>query len=288
MMKLMFLTMLCLLVVGNASAMFFIYIGDYVWEDLNRDGIQDSNEPPIPGVLMSYELVTNDNRFFSGSQVTDLNGEYLLGWFGFRGIITITAVIPEGYTLTSPFQGDDVDLDSNFQILDNNIAVFTANLDDLYMKCGSYYLSVDLGLVRVQKEFSNCRTIGFWKTNIQKYLKSSDPKGVQVQYEDLIDWLVKLNYYYRDNPFNLGCSDEQILNNAYDILSYKGSNIKNKLLRQLLACELNLVSNTYTFKDVSYHDSLCKSAEDALNTVVNHSVLHRLHNEIDWLNNQSK
>jgi len=35
-------------------------IGDYVWHDLNRNGIQDSGEPGIDGVILKLYLISND------------------------------------------------------------------------------------------------------------------------------------------------------------------------------------------------------------------------------------
>jgi len=52
-----------------------IGIGNYVWEDLNKDGIQDPNEPTIVGVDVNlYELNT-----LVGTATTDANGHYYFG-----------------------------------------------------------------------------------------------------------------------------------------------------------------------------------------------------------------
>lgn len=56
-------------------------IGDYIWEDVNGDGIQDSNEPALSGV--SINLVDEDGASVNdadgnpvGPEVTDDNGAY--------------------------------------------------------------------------------------------------------------------------------------------------------------------------------------------------------------------
>ncbi len=48
-------------------------IGDFVWNDRNNDGVQDSGEPGIPGVTVN--LLDADGNIIS-STTTDANGEY--------------------------------------------------------------------------------------------------------------------------------------------------------------------------------------------------------------------
>ncbi len=48
-------------------------VGDFVWYDLNRDGIQDAGEPGVPGVLVTLYNAANQPI---GSAVTDGNGAY--------------------------------------------------------------------------------------------------------------------------------------------------------------------------------------------------------------------
>lgn len=50
-----------------------IEIGDFVWVDANRDGIQDPGESPIPGVVV--ELVDRDGRVIA-TTTTDADGRY--------------------------------------------------------------------------------------------------------------------------------------------------------------------------------------------------------------------
>jgi len=52
-----------------------IEIGNYVWEDLNKDGIQDPDEPAIAGVVVNlYE-----EGVLVGTSTTDANGHYYFG-----------------------------------------------------------------------------------------------------------------------------------------------------------------------------------------------------------------
>jgi hypothetical protein len=50
-------------------------VGDYVWSDLNADGIQDPNEPGIGGMLVT---LFNSGGTPVGSAITDGTGHYLI------------------------------------------------------------------------------------------------------------------------------------------------------------------------------------------------------------------
>lgn len=50
-------------------------VGDFVWYDLNRDGLQDADEPGVPGVIATLYNAANQAV---GSAVTDGNGAYLI------------------------------------------------------------------------------------------------------------------------------------------------------------------------------------------------------------------
>ena len=50
-------------------------VGDFGWYDLNRDGLQDPDEPGVPGVIVTLYNAANQPI---GSAVTDGNGAYLI------------------------------------------------------------------------------------------------------------------------------------------------------------------------------------------------------------------
>jgi hypothetical protein len=50
-------------------------VGDFVWFDLDRNGIQDPGEPGVPGVIVTLYNAANQ---VVGSAVTDGNGAYLI------------------------------------------------------------------------------------------------------------------------------------------------------------------------------------------------------------------
>ncbi|HCT0478660.1 TPA: fibrinogen-binding adhesin SdrG C-terminal domain-containing protein [Staphylococcus pseudintermedius] len=83
-------------------------VGDKVWEDLNKDGIQDQNEPGIANVKVT--LKDADGNVVD-TRTTDANGNYLFENVK-EGDYTIEFETPEGYTPTVTGQGT-ADNDSN-------------------------------------------------------------------------------------------------------------------------------------------------------------------------------
>ncbi|WP_353476864.1 SdrD B-like domain-containing protein [Staphylococcus coagulans] len=76
-------------------------VGDKVWEDTNKDGIQDDNEPGIANVTVT--LKDADGNII-GTEVTDENGKYLFKDVT-EGEYTIDFETPNGYTPTITGQG---------------------------------------------------------------------------------------------------------------------------------------------------------------------------------------
>ncbi|KHD40680.1 hypothetical protein NC01_10405, partial [Streptococcus uberis] len=78
-------------------------IGDYVWEDTNKNGVQDAGEPGISGVTVT---LTNPD----GTTVitrTDLTGHYEFPGLEDGKTYTVTFETPKGYTPTTSNVGDD-------------------------------------------------------------------------------------------------------------------------------------------------------------------------------------
>ncbi|WP_158602809.1 SdrD B-like domain-containing protein [Jiangella rhizosphaerae] len=66
--------------VGELTAMASaapIEIGNYVWYDIDNDGVQDPDEPVVEGATVNlYEVDENGNRTLVSTTTTDANGEY--------------------------------------------------------------------------------------------------------------------------------------------------------------------------------------------------------------------
>jgi len=112
-------------------------LGDFVWHDLDGDGVQDTNEPGLEGVFVR---LYNSLGFLIDVQVTDGNGFYL-----FEEVFPGNYFI--GVDLVDDFESTLADIGNN-DLLDNDLtdqngegttSVFTLSDDDL---------SIDLGLMQ--------------------------------------------------------------------------------------------------------------------------------------------
>lgn len=84
-------------------------LGDFVWEDLNRDGIQDGGEPGIAGVQV--DLFTCDGTWLA-TAFTDANGFYLFSDLAAGGYY-VQFTTPGGFTASPADIGADDALDSD-------------------------------------------------------------------------------------------------------------------------------------------------------------------------------
>ncbi|MGF1986240.1 SdrD B-like domain-containing protein, partial [Staphylococcus aureus] len=71
-------------------------LGDYVWEDTNKDGIQDANEPGIKDVKVTLKDSTGK---VIGTTTTDASGKYKFTDLD-NGNYTVEFETPAGYTPT--------------------------------------------------------------------------------------------------------------------------------------------------------------------------------------------
>lgn len=101
-------------------------IGDKVWNDLDKDGIQDSNEGGIPGVTVKL-YNCNDNLI--ATTTTDANGNYSFNNLA-PGSYYVQFVAPSGYVFTQPNQGGDDDLDSDANISNGKTDCITLSLGE--------------------------------------------------------------------------------------------------------------------------------------------------------------
>ena len=92
-------------------------VGDYTWMDVNRDGIQDADEPALPGVTvtLTYEdgsAVTDASGNPVAAVTTDANGKY-----SFENLLPggykVSFQAPAGFEATTSEAGDDRAADSN-------------------------------------------------------------------------------------------------------------------------------------------------------------------------------
>lgn len=94
-------------------------IGDFVWNDINKNGVQDAGEPGISGVTMQLYSIGANNVIGGGDDVlistvtTDVNGYYVFPNLD-PGKYFVVATPVVGYTVTSKDAGSNDNKDSDF------------------------------------------------------------------------------------------------------------------------------------------------------------------------------
>ena len=123
-------------------------IGDYVWIDSNRDGIQGDNEDPLVGVTVELYTVDDEGNASEDpvdSTTTDENGRYIFdnleaGDYQVRFILTDEQA--DLYNFTSYTEGEDPTVDSNAGE-DGRSATITLNSDNEFLTTDYEYNSVN-------------------------------------------------------------------------------------------------------------------------------------------------
>ncbi|RNC67961.1 MAG: hypothetical protein ED859_12155 [Desulfuromonadales bacterium] len=116
-------------------------IGDRVWNDLNKDGIQDGNEPGISGVKV--ELFTCANVKVAE---TFTNGNGLYSFSVMPGDYYVKFTLPTGYTFTmKDVGGDTLDSDADPITGQTICTTLTAGENDTTWDAGMYLMPATIG-----------------------------------------------------------------------------------------------------------------------------------------------
>ncbi|MBN2415136.1 choice-of-anchor D domain-containing protein [bacterium] len=98
-------------------------VGDFVWNDLNQNGLQDAGEPGLSGVTVTLML---NNSSVVTSTTTDSNGRFLIA-----GVTAGTTYklgfsnFPGGFQVTTPNAGTDITIDSDASTNKQETGTFT-------------------------------------------------------------------------------------------------------------------------------------------------------------------
>jgi protocatechuate 3,4-dioxygenase beta subunit len=117
-----------------------VSIGNYVWEDLNGNGLQDAGEPGVRGVTVQLSGTTGAGVTVSRSAITDDNGFYRFDDLA-PGTYTVTVVAPAGFLITAANQGSNDAIDSD---ADPTTGAMSATV----LESGEVDLTWDAGLYR--------------------------------------------------------------------------------------------------------------------------------------------
>ncbi len=198
-------------------------VGDFVWNDVNMNGIQDSGEVGIGGVMVIMEpCLVVDTGAVGDTTVTDSMGHYMFADV-LPGEYVLHFYLPPGYAFSPMDQGDNDSLDSDVDPMTGYTQCFTleAGMDDLDRDAG-VYLST-----------GGCtHSKGYWKTHA----------GFGPQ-TDIVTPLLPIWLGNDGGDKSLAVTDAQI---AYDVLQQQTyghpSNGITKLYAQLLTTKLNIAN----------------------------------------------
>lgn len=110
-------------------------IGDYVWNDVNVNGIQDGNESGIANVIV---MLFDCSNVLLATTTTDANGYYLFNNLP-AGNYYVQFVLPSGYSFSPKDQGSNDAVDSDADILTGKTACLT-------LAAGENNLTIDAGM----------------------------------------------------------------------------------------------------------------------------------------------
>jgi protocatechuate 3,4-dioxygenase beta subunit len=159
-------------------------IGNLVWNDLNKNGVQDLGEPGLPDIKVKLyrlkmiyrtadiqNLEDYDRCFdFVAATRTDVNGNYAFGGLC-PGVYFVAIEVPDGWAVSPMFQGTSDEKDSD-------ILPRIQHSGWISMPEGREGLSVDAGLFQIQA--CDLVTIGdmvFFDTN-HNGIMDCDEKGI--------------------------------------------------------------------------------------------------------------
>ena len=127
-------------------------LGDTVWFDNDRDGVQDADEPGFPDVVVNLYNCDGD---LLGTRITDADGFYFF-YDLTPGDYYVEFIRPEGYAFTMQDVGDDMN--------DSDADMTTGRTICTNLEPGEVDPTWDAGLYRVPQEGCSL-TIGYWKNH---------------------------------------------------------------------------------------------------------------------------
>ena len=116
-------------------------LGDFVWEDLNGNGIQDVNEPGVPGVTVTLTGTDGAGNPVVLVMTTNQNGLYLFDNLVPGDYKVTFSDLPPGFVFTAPNQGGNDFFDSDAD--PNNGMTQVVSLDS-----GEQNLTLDAGIIQ--------------------------------------------------------------------------------------------------------------------------------------------
>lgn len=171
-------------------------IGDFVWADLNVDGIQDTGELGIPGIIVNLYAGSD---ILIDTKTTNETGYYVFEYIS-PGDYYVEFVLPVGYAFSPQDQGSDDTNDSDADITTGKTIVTTLSIDedDMTWDAGMYRPEVD-----IVKEVWN-------ENNLEWENSARVPIGTQVKFR------ITVSNIGESILHNLTITDEMALQLEYE------------------------------------------------------------------------
>lgn len=159
-------------------------LGNYVWQDTNANGVQDSGEAPISGAVLTLTYGTAPD-VVTETTATDEYGHYQFYLTVIcEGTYTISAQIPPGMHASPVGASDDtVDSDGTSDGAGNSVAVVAVGAGE----SGTEH--VDFGFWSAGGTPVGTGTPGYWKTHPDAWPASVVVGGVPYTRDQAIGWL---------------------------------------------------------------------------------------------------
>lgn len=111
-------------------------VGNYVWLDVNQDGVQDVGESGVPGIDVELKI---DGGASVGTTITDANGYYAFTGLAANTYRLYFTGLPAGYAFTAQNAGGDDSVDSD-------VNTGTGESDAVVVGSNSFVSSIDAGV----------------------------------------------------------------------------------------------------------------------------------------------
>jgi|GEM_PF-1064705 len=127
----------------DAGIVELVSLGDKVWRDNDRDGVQDAGEPGVGGVAVTLYYDDASTTTAYRTATTPADGSYSFTKL-YPGKYTVQFERPDGYVYTAKGLGGDAAADSNVNVpaLASTVAAKTDQID-----LGADDITIDAGLV---------------------------------------------------------------------------------------------------------------------------------------------
>ncbi|MBK8722128.1 MAG: T9SS type A sorting domain-containing protein [Saprospiraceae bacterium] len=120
-------------------------LGDYVWVDSNRNGIQDNGEAGKQGILATLTGTDIKGNKITKTVYTDINGKYIFDGL-YDGDYKVTFELPVGYKFTKSNAVTNDDIDSDVDATNGMTQIVTLKQgDDVKNLDGGVYKTVNIG-----------------------------------------------------------------------------------------------------------------------------------------------